>query len=208
MSYIDTLRHENCGWLAGLPLNHLLEESTDSLEFLAGPQHLVLGGGSGEHPAAVLHPVTCALSALGRLLIRELEAREADAALGPMDFTIEAVEALEEDLLQLASPTDWSQWGGLCWVRFVEVARSSAHLTPLGEDYSPEVWAEEAVGEFVLVSYPSLLPEEVRAKHEVLLQQVGRLLGHSPISGNVLQLPRGYAYGGRGARLGDPDMRR
>jgi hypothetical protein len=56
MSYIDTFDHELVGFFAGLPLYRPLEivAGSGGDEFGCTPLQLVLGGGSGEHPAVVL----------------------------------------------------------------------------------------------------------------------------------------------------------
>lgn len=60
MSYIDTLAHRRVGTLAGYPLYHVIVDHRSgrergSPEFSANARNLVLGGGSGEHPALVIH---------------------------------------------------------------------------------------------------------------------------------------------------------
>ena len=66
MSYIDTFDHELVGFFAGLPLYHPLETVTgsDGDEFGCTPRQLVLGGGSGEHPAVVLLEPPAAVAAI------------------------------------------------------------------------------------------------------------------------------------------------
>ncbi|MFT8258506.1 MAG: hypothetical protein ACMZI2_04110 [Candidatus Symbiodolus clandestinus] len=59
MSYIDCFKHELLGYFNGLPINHPLEkiigDGWGQYDFSATPENLILGGGSGEHPALVLH---------------------------------------------------------------------------------------------------------------------------------------------------------
>ncbi|PEN12938.1 hypothetical protein CRI94_13120 [Longibacter salinarum] len=52
MSHIDSFEHEFVGYLAGLPVYHPLEEIRG--DFVCDARHIVIGGGSGEHPALVL----------------------------------------------------------------------------------------------------------------------------------------------------------
>lgn len=52
MSFIDCFGHEYVASFAGYPVYHPLEKIDD--EFEAGPDTLLLGGGSGEHPALIV----------------------------------------------------------------------------------------------------------------------------------------------------------
>ena len=52
MSHIDSFKHEIIGQFGSIPVYHPLEEING--DFKALPEHLVLGGGSGEHPAMVV----------------------------------------------------------------------------------------------------------------------------------------------------------
>lgn len=58
MSYIDSFDHEFVGYFAGRPLYHPLENipgnTKDVCDFECSTEHLVLGGGSGEHPGLVI----------------------------------------------------------------------------------------------------------------------------------------------------------
>ena len=56
MSYIDVFQHEHCGYITGIPVYRLLESSLEEVEFIATPHQLLVGGGSGEHPAVVFAP--------------------------------------------------------------------------------------------------------------------------------------------------------
>ena len=63
MSYIDTRDHSYVGKFLGLPLYHPLQEYPTDDEFYANVSNLVLGGGSGEHPALVIkNPAACVLA--------------------------------------------------------------------------------------------------------------------------------------------------
>ena len=52
MSFIDCFGHEYVASFAGLPVYHPLQAISG--DFSAGPDTLLLGGGSGEHPALVI----------------------------------------------------------------------------------------------------------------------------------------------------------
>lgn len=218
MSYIDTRPHEFCGLLAGLPLYHPQAAYTDALDFIADERDLVLGGGSGEHPGAVLRPLACALSALRDLVIKVLEAEEAGEAaveslvLDGYGLTQHALVTLEGALESAAEGlrSDYSAWGGLAWYDFVTTAMRAAGWRAYDQarDGRVEAWIEASVGEFVLVSMPELLlaHEGIRA-HQATLAAVGSYLGAMPMYGNVLQFPRGYNVLGRGEALGFPNTR-
>jgi len=230
MSYIDCHRHEHCGTLVGIPLYHPLEEYTDPLDFVATAENLVLGGGGGEHNAAVFNLPLCALWVVQDVvldLLEEEEQLQANPAASEwfmplLDYyglSLEEIQKLEDTLATFwdedkpfhGSGADYSHWSGEDWARIVEWAKSPfAHLNPFDPKESRvERWLESSVGEYVLVSYPELLTSrEDLNSHTETMEKLGKLLGGTgPRFGNVVQHPSGYLMGGRADRIGEPNMR-
>lgn len=201
MSYIDTLQHEICGVLAGLPLYRLLV--TDTTELRAGPDHLLLGGGSGEHPAARFHM----LSALYRFLLsEELE----DERFFGLD-RIETLRCALDPYTRSLPDSDFSHWRGDDWARIIAHAQQEQGF---GRPYSPEKdgsiehWITTSIGEYVLVARTdlavALLPESVSDEIRTLATRVSE----SPPYLNVRSFPTGYEHvAGRRNALCDGNVR-
>jgi hypothetical protein len=243
MSFIDTFRHQLCGYLAGVPLYLPGEDITG--EFDASPDDLVLGGGSGELAGAVVDVVAaighvvddyiedaecpCDRSArrcadcggrgfdpdhgLGRQLLDI--AREHDIAdKDVLDRVYQLSDTITGDELGLRRCVDFSDWSGDTWFHLITYA--SQPSTGVGTSYSPtlhgaiERWLISSVGEYALVS---LRPSSVDATlandpfAAALFDTIRAWASHQPLFANVAQYPTGYQTGGRGDRLGQPNMR-
>lgn len=211
MSYIDTQPHEHLGYLAGIPLYHPLGSYDD--DFVAGPEHVVLGGGGGEHPAAVFHPLACVTRTL--FAVEETFEDSSQAAYDLFDDTKKFRADLHSFVSMLvdlpyydpAYETDWSHWGSDEWVGASEAAkkwgfdRSKARL---------ERWLEECVGEYLLVCYRELIVgalPNLTAREAATLERVGTHLGSFPIYQAVYSYPRGYRGFGRAVEGMGPNVR-
>lgn len=227
MSYIDIRRHELCGVVAGVPLYHPLEEYDDGSgpgsEFSATPQDLVLGGGGGEHPAAVMNVRSCVSNLLVSYEDGTAEEMHVNGVptfghlLRTSNLTVEDVlrvaDALHEyePTGQYLLPVGTFDWSGDTWSEFVEAAKNpGGWARPYeqgGPDGSIENWIGGVVGEYVLVSMVdllvSILPEE-----EEVLRELSVLVSRTPLYMGVLSFPTGYEYvGGRRESLGDGNVR-
>lgn len=60
MSHIDSFKHEIVGLFGGLLVYHPLEDIQG--DFVCTPKCLLIGGGSGEHPALVIESPLKAVS--------------------------------------------------------------------------------------------------------------------------------------------------
>lgn len=216
MSYIDTAPHQYCGRLAHVPLYH--PQGTYRDEFDADSSHLVLGGGSGEHVAVVLNPVQCAHQIVGDLIIDVLDANDKTSPGDPSLYTSNGLTedgllglemAMEEIMEREAMKSDFSDWSGHTWHRFVSHAMAWPGYRPYSpEEMSIEAWIEASVGEYVLVSAPELLANHGELEPHILtLRSMETFLGFRPSYANVLQFPSGYNVGGRGKTISDRNMR-
>jgi hypothetical protein len=192
MSYIDTLDHELVGFFAGLPLYHPLETVTGSGgdEFGCTPRQLVLGGGSGEHPAVVLREPTAAVAAFLQAALPP------DApALAP-----ESAQVLDE-MPPLDECLHFAGWGIADFVAFDERCRTPTFVTPYRpeQDGALEAWVLCNLGEFVYFAMPELAPD-VQTHLAEVCARVRR-----PRYFNVQILPPGYAApaGRRRSAAGD-----
>lgn len=216
MSYIDTAPHQYCGRLAHVPLYH--PQGTYSDEFDADPSQLVLGGGSGEHVAVVLYPLVCAHQIVGDLIIAVLDANDKTSSGDPTMYVSNGLAeeallglelAMEEIMERENMKSDFSDWSGHTWHRFVTHAMAWPGWRPYNPDeMAIEAWIEASVGEYVLVSAPELLSvHEELAPHVLTLRSIETFLGLRPSYANVLQFPSGYNVGGRGKTISDRNMR-
>ncbi len=160
MSYIDTLPHRRVGTLAGYPLyhvlvNHGLGDPRGSADFSAGPKNFVLGGGSGEHPALVVHQ----LDQLVRLFL--LQAIDVFTSGRPRT---EEMAAFEDALawnfeVRFDRIFEYCGWGIEQTATFLKAAQSGPGLeTPYDADVhsSAEHWLAYSLAEACLTYCPDM----------------------------------------------------
>ncbi|WP_022835095.1 hypothetical protein [Salisaeta longa] len=161
MSHIDSFRHALVGHWAGLPVYHPLEPIRG--DFTCGPEHLVLGGGSGEHPAMVVEDPT---SAVAQFLVYKLEMLQDSPVLEkyhPLKgqaaawlpkirpFNTRAPEAV----------LVFYDWRADDHARFRTRCQSPALVhpwQPAGTELSFLEWLVIGFGEFVFFAMPDLVP--------------------------------------------------
>lgn len=186
MSYIDGFDHEYIGSLGYLPLYHPIApiqgDGWAMSDFSADASNLVLGGGSGEHPALVIHH----LDALVAFFIDE-------------QFTEQEQEQLKTDdlnkLIDLKSSEnifEFCDWKVRHYAQLQQMAECSAMNSPLTEDEELEDWLASSLGELIYFSLPELCHEYSWFKHLVKDQNI------FPSRANIRILPPGYPQpGGR-----------
>jgi hypothetical protein len=202
MSYSDTFDNEFVGYFGGIPVYHPLEvvpalSDDGPLDFACGPENLLIGGGSGEHPGIVVKAPSEAVHCFVRAWLAEENpylSPEERQAIGP------AVTIWEEALSgRRRTRDDWRDvfefagWKAADYVKFSARCASGAFHRPFdpGKDDSLEQWLAESVGEFILCAMPELAQDAV--------EQLGDLRRH--VAGclyrNLLLVPPGYPVWGR-----------
>ncbi|MCC6507773.1 MAG: hypothetical protein IT423_01600 [Pirellulaceae bacterium] len=204
MSYIDTFDNEFVGYFGGIPVYHPLEvvpATPDCPEdFSCGPENLVVGGGSGEHPGIVVkepgEAVVCFarawLSEENPFLTPELRAaiQPAIAAWPDGDMQHTWHEALRRKWKHVF---EFAGWRVEDYVEFSNRCQSPGFPRPFhpDQDYHLEHWLAASVGEFILFAMPELA--------QAAIQRLGDLRQY--LSGtlykNILLLPPGYQPWGR-----------
>jgi hypothetical protein len=201
VSYIDTFDNEFVGYFGGIPVYHPLEvvpalPDDDPLDFPCGPENLLIGGGSGEHPGIVVKaPGETVICFVRTWLEKEnpFLSQEERQALQP------AVEAWPDASDRRQTRSDWrpvfefAGWRAADYVEFSTRCASRAFHRPFDpvKDASLEEWLAASVGEFVLLAMPELAPHAI--------QRLGDLRRHvsGDIYKNILLLPPGYPVWGR-----------
>jgi hypothetical protein len=156
MSHIDSFAHEIVGLFGGLPVYHPLQAIRG--DFVCDERHLLIGGGSGEHPALVIDDPT---GAVALFLHDEL------AALNPTySLRVEPRLAYRDAWLEVVTPhvpaapgdvLTYSEWTDDTHRRFRARCTSPAMPCPLREDRF-ERDLVLGIGEFVFFALPTLAP--------------------------------------------------
>ena len=169
MSYIDTFDHQYVGSFAGLPIyySRISVEGTDGEEFGCGPHTLVLGGGSGEHPALVFHRLDCLAMRFVLHAVGESDNDDRHEIDQFGDFPIwDYLHVPFADLFEYAG------WSVRVYHGFYERCRSVALNRPFAVDdhLSFEDWLAVCFGELVWFSFPELIENltPVREMHPSL----------------------------------------
>lgn len=196
MSYIDTFDHEFVGFFGRLPVYHPLVVHTDDDDgFSCSPDNLVIGGGSGEHPAVVL---ASAERAVASFVLDWMEDANKDhnRLTGDVKTNMEAwdlwsIDRLDEVTISQALIFEHRRWNVERYHGFFEMCCSPAMHTPLKPGISLEEWLLASFGEFILLTMPELVPNlEV---HLAGLRNVAY-----PLYTNILLPPPGYrVFAGR-----------
>lgn len=191
MSYIDIIDHDMVGYLAGIPVYHPRRILKGGDEFDCSPETLVLGGGSGEHPAVVVSNLKAlALDYLvesvsaAHLVASEAEALDdALAEANPAEASIPACDCFH-----------FAQWGADTYADFIQRC-STGVQTPYERKRfnSFENWLALTFGELVFFSFPEFaptIPEHIRSQIDELSRS-GLLWMR-----NIQVLPAGYPVSG------------
>ncbi len=186
MSFIDSYDHEFMGTLGCLPIYHPLEEikALGTPDFNASPDNLVLGEGSGGHPALVVHKLECLVA---KFLYEQLtDDEEEQLSSTDSDYIDGLICEPAENIFEFCS------WSIRDYTSLSQMAKSTAFMSPLGEDEEVEDWLCQSLGELVYFSLPDLNPEHER------LESIFKNFEITATKRNVLCSPPGYpASGGR-----------
>ena len=154
MSSIDSFAHSLVGYFVGLPV-YLPKEDIDG-EFRCTTKQLLLGGGSGEHPAVVIEP----LAAVARFLERELPNTNMSPELLEKWCTVYK-PYLEYDDAKLLT---FFEWKINTYHSFFERCHNSNTINSYhvySDRMSLNEWLILGFGEFVFFSLPNLCHEIV-----------------------------------------------
>lgn len=186
MSYIDTFAHDIVGYLAGYPLYRPRAEVkavAGTGNFSCSFDNLVLGGGSGEHPALVIHK-------LDRLAAHFLWDEHGLELEGAYPF-------LPESFFEFVG------WGIEHYAIFDARVRSPTLAVPydLAEHGTIERWLALTIGELVWRCFPD---EAQATASELVRLKADRsaLIAQPPAFPNVVILPPTYERSGRPTGLG------
>lgn len=220
MSDIDLYPHEYCGTLGRLPVYHLTEPNPARDFKDVNSDYLLLGGGGGEHPAAIINIPHAISRYLFEWEIRlgahkdykkeyytevGLTAENVGSLSDEFDILIEGKIPYDKEL-------DFSDWPGDAWAKFYKIAKSKMNSAPYKRKKydSIEFWVALSLGEYALVSMPEIIPTVgvLSEPSQVTLTKLRDTVAHGYAMGNVKQFPRGYQIAGHGhGGLGDPNMR-
>lgn len=158
MSHIDSFKHEIVGLFGSLPVYHPLEDIHG--DFVCTKKNLLIGGGSGEHPALVIESP---LEAVAWFLDRELESLKGsglDTDTFPLITKIDEWSAIIAPYLT-SSHHDlltFYEWDRETYRNFEHLCKSSALPNPLCDE-KLENWLILGMGEFVFFAMPELASE-------------------------------------------------
>lgn len=186
MSYIDSFDHEYIGNIGYLPIYHPLStiegDEWGAIDFGAAPDNLVLGGGSGEHPALVIHNLP---SVVVKFLYFNLS--EEDELTSEEEEYVNKLYYTEDDEI-----LEFCGWSIRNFAELLTMSTSSLLGSPLKDDEPVEEWLMRSVGELIYFSLSDLNPE-----HEKIFNIFSRFSINANMQ-NVVCLPPGYPQvGGR-----------
>lgn len=181
MSHIDSFKHELVGFLGYLPVYHPLE-GIDG-DFKCDPSQLLLGGGSGEHPALVIENPTSAVAYfLHEFIEDQKELEHWEEIISPY---------VNYDLAELLTFYEWSIDR---YSSFHQMSKSNSLPNPCNdEEINIERWLILGIGEFIFFSMP-YLAEELMNKLEDPYKHF-----HHMLYNNIMVVPPNfpvYANGG------------
>lgn len=155
MSHIDSFKHEITGLFGSIPVYHPLEEIDGDFE--ADQTQLILGGGSGEHPAMVIeNPV----QAVALFLKKKLEPLK-DPKLKEKYYPLKRLMPEWEPVIDRFLPDTADEvlafydWEAEDFERFEELCRSSAMPNDFWKGDFHE-WLVLSFGEFIFFAMPEL----------------------------------------------------
>jgi hypothetical protein len=193
MSHIDSFKHELVGLIGGLPVYHPLQSINGDFE--SGVNQLIIGGGSGEHPALIIKNP---LSTVACFLENHIESLE-DNALFKDDFSNAAKKWKSIIKKYVNWQVDYhfhfSGWSVSNYKHFYDLLTGSGIPNPYDEDSdrSFESWLILGIGEFTFFAMPKLASEIMTQLDDPYKYF------HSILFNNILLIPPNmpvYANGG------------
>lgn len=175
MSHIDSFEHEIVGFFGGLPVYHLLVNVEDS-NLKCTSKQLMIGGGSGEHPALVIENP---LAAVAWFIDDSLE--ESDNCSMGEDWAGIIEPYLNYDPENILNYYDWRIE---TYQRFAELCKSENLPNPYNNfEGTLEAWLILGFGEFIYYAMPDLA-------HEIMSKLKNPYQGCSHMKyNNILLIP-------------------
>ena len=158
MSYIDCFDHEYIGNIGYLPIYHPLQmikgEGWGAPDFSASEKNLILGGGSGEHPALVFHHLEC----LAAMFLHDQidDAQEESISKKHDEYLTDLLFRPSEEIMEFCG------WSIYHYSEIAQMAKSNVFGSSCCDDDNVEEWICKSIGELVYFSLPELNPEHER----------------------------------------------
>lgn len=185
MSYIDTFDHEFLGFFGQIPLYRplvVVDGDLESFDFGCRPDHIIMGGGSGEHPAIVFSNLEFAVA---HFILSWRQASGCEDSL-PWDLWIDSLASTS-----YKESVHFAGWSADDFYSFGMHCRSAAMNQPFRDDERAlETWLASNIGELVFFSMRDLIPD-----FEGKLPPPRGAVG--PVHGNILIPPPGFPTSGR-----------
>lgn len=157
MSEIDCFEHEFLGSLNGLPIYHPLAplkfELYGGSAFECDVSTLVVGGGSGEHPALAIRGLD---SLVAEYLLYDLHMDEAHGHGRRVRPTESAAGNLQDFVYSDERELRFIDWQMRDHWNFYQNAMSPLNFSPLETNGDAERWIRLSLGEFIYFSLPEL----------------------------------------------------
>jgi hypothetical protein len=188
MSYIDTISNKRVGTLAGYPvyqpLGTLENKTRGAVDFGCTPANLVLGGGSGEHPALVVHHFDQLVS----LYLLQAIDWHVQGGNPKTPYIIGLEDFLEAHLeLKFDEHFEFCGWGLEQTAEFLRSITDPSLPSPYRREVysSAEHWLAYSLAEYCLEHAPDLMGPEFAtalATHSV----AGKVLARNALAPNVI----------------------
>lgn len=155
MSHIDSFKHEIVGLFGSIPIYHPLEEIDG--DFQADETQLILGGGSGEHPAMVIENPVKSVALFLKKKLEPLKDPKLKEKYYPLKRLIPDWEPVIDPLLP-GAPEEvlkFYDWEPEDFERFEKLCQSPAMANGFWRGNFQE-WLVLSFGEFIFFAMPQL----------------------------------------------------
>ena len=152
MSHIDSFKHQLVGFFGRIRVYKALENING--DFQCKENDLILGGGSGEHPAMVLKNPFAAVAWFLDSEVDDLEMNDSEREQFKSSFQ-NFINWEPDEIIQ------FYEWGMSTCDDFYKLCKEGVCLSNryTQEDISIEEWLILGFGEFVFFAMPELIPE-------------------------------------------------
>lgn len=163
MSYIDTLNHSYVGNFCELPVYHLLQDTVNGFEpeFIATSNNLVIGGGSGEHPAMVVQNLDVCVWDFLEFIANQSHTEISDTKIYDVWFDNLSPENLEQYNANLKY-SNWTMQSITNFSNIVNAQYAKATQYMISAEDAVETKISIMLGEFIYYSGRHLLSEDLQ----------------------------------------------